>query len=268
MSRCPPPRPRPPRPASASGYPPGPGTAGRIWPRSPSDSAGGSPTSTVSCPTERSCGCAGCATPVTPARGGLRSTGPATTTTKTASCPADPPQAAPKKPSTARVGSTSTTLLPGRPIHHRRTNGQDHWLKLEGLLRTIAAVEELAVDRPVQLVVVGEGSAAAQVQARADEVNARTGRRVVVLTGGLVDPRPAYAAADVVVGMGSSALRALAFGKPLVVVGEHGFSQPFTPETAGVFTRQGFYGLGPGVPAPDPLVGQLQALLDDAAERS
>lgn len=111
------------------------------------------------------------------------------------------------------------------------------WLKLEGLLRTISAVEELAVDRPVQLVVVGEGSAAAQVQARADEVNARTGRRVVVLTGGLVDPRPAYAAADVVVGMGSSALRALAFGKPLVVVGEHGFSQPFTPETAGVFTR-------------------------------
>src|SRR5512144_1723257 len=122
MSRCPPPRPRPPRPASATGYPPGPGTAGRIWPRSPSDSAGGSPTSTVSCPTERSCGCAGCATPVTPARGGLRSTAPATTTTKTASCPADPPQAAPKKPSTARVGSTSTTLLPGRPIHHRRTS--------------------------------------------------------------------------------------------------------------------------------------------------
>jgi glycosyltransferase involved in cell wall biosynthesis len=142
------------------------------------------------------------------------------------------------------------------------------WLKLEGLLRTVAAVEELARDRRVQLVVVGEGTAAGQVQARADEVNARAGRRLVALTGGLVEPRPAYEAADVVVGMGSSALRALAFGKPLVVVGERGFSLPFTPQTAATFTWQGFYGLGTGIAAPDPLVEQLRVLLGGTDERA
>ena len=49
------------------------------------------------------------------------------------------------------------------------------------------------------------------------------GRQVVLLTGEIADPRPAYAAADVVVGQGGSALRGMAFGKPLVVVGEGRF---------------------------------------------
>ena len=44
--------------------------------------------------------------------------------------------------------------------------------------------------------------------------------------------------------MGSSAERALAFGKPLIVQGERGFWELLSPDTAPVFMRQGWYGIG------------------------
>ncbi len=119
-------------------------------------------------------------------------------------------------------------------------------LKLEGLLSACEAVCELAVaGRPVRLIIVGDGRARGEVEKRAAEVNASAGREVVLMTGEMADPAPAYAAADVVIGQGGSALRGMAFGKPLVVVGEEGFSELLTPESL-PFSGQGWYGLGPG----------------------
>jgi len=118
-------------------------------------------------------------------------------------------------------------------------------LKLEGLLAACDAVGALAaVGTPVQLAIVGDGSARDQVAEAAGKANAQAGRRAVVLTGQLSDPRPAYAAADVMLGMGGSALRALAFAKPLIVQGERGFWSLLTPATQPVFLRQGWYGVG------------------------
>jgi glycosyltransferase involved in cell wall biosynthesis len=142
------------------------------------------------------------------------------------------------------------------------------WLKLESLLRSIEAVDLLAEERPVRLVIVGEGTAAAKVGERAREVNDRHGADVIVLTGGLVDPRPAYEAADVMLGMGGSALRTLAFAKPIVVLGEKGFSLPFTPETVGYFRQHGYYGLGEGTEPVTLLADQIRPLLDDASVRA
>ncbi len=136
-------------------------------------------------------------------------------------------------------------------------------LKLEGVLTAIDVVGELARTRPVRLTVTGDGTARDEVERHAVAANARAGRRVVVLTGELRDPRPAYAAADVMLGMGGSALRALAFGRPLVVQGEHGFWELLTPETAGLFLQQGWYGLGDGTSGADRLTGHLLRLLDD-----
>ena len=90
------------------------------------------------------------------------------------------------------------------------------------------------------------GPPEAEVEKAAEAANALANGRVVVLTGQLTDPRPAYAAADLVIGMGSSAQRALAFGKPLIVQGEHGFWELLTPDIALMFQRQGWYGIGPG----------------------
>jgi glycosyltransferase involved in cell wall biosynthesis len=120
-------------------------------------------------------------------------------------------------------------------------------LKLEGLLSTCEAVGEMALKGAhFRLVIIGDGPARTQVAARAAKINAIVGRKAVVLVGQMTDPRPGYAAADIIIGQGGSALRGMAFGKPLVVIGEDGFSELLTPESAPTFLRQGWYGLGPG----------------------
>ena len=95
-------------------------------------------------------------------------------------------------------------------------------LKAEGLLSAIAAVAGPLTDLGLQLMIVGDGPARAEIHQAAAAANA-TAPRSVIMTGELTDPRTAYSAADVVIGMGGSALRALAFAKPLVVQGEKGF---------------------------------------------
>jgi glycosyltransferase involved in cell wall biosynthesis len=118
-------------------------------------------------------------------------------------------------------------------------------MKQEGLLAACDAVAELAVSGvPVQLAIVGDGPARPMIEQAAAAANARAGHRVVALAGQMDDPRPAYAAADVMLGMGGSALRGLAFAKPLVVQGERGFWELLTPESAPRFCREGLYGLG------------------------
>lgn len=142
-------------------------------------------------------------------------------------------------------------------------------LKLEGLLHAMALAADLAAtDDAFDLLVVGDGPARDRVAEGAEAANRRAERRVVVLAGELRDPRPAYAAADVCIGMGGSALRALAFAKPLVVQGESGFFLPLSEETADVFSWQGWYGTG-----ADPELGvaalreALVPLLRDPALR-
>jgi Glycosyl transferases group 1/Glycosyltransferase Family 4 len=124
-------------------------------------------------------------------------------------------------------------------------------MKLEGIRQAVRAVELLDSRRRVRLAVVGAGDALDEVRRDAEGVNARLSRRAVVVTGGLDDPRSAYAAADVLLGMGSSALRGLAFGKPTVILGERGFSEVFDESTRDRFLHRGPYGVGPGVLTPE-----------------
>lgn len=141
-------------------------------------------------------------------------------------------------------------------------------LKLEGVLTAIDVVGELARELPLRLTVVGDGTARQTVAEHADKANARAGRRAVVLTGELFDPRPAYAAADIMLGMGGSALRSLAFGRPLVVQGEKGFWELLTPDTCGLFLQQGWYGVADGTGGAGRLAGILRALVADPARRA
>lgn len=144
--------------------------------------------------------------------------------------------------------------------------------KVEGVVMACDAVGELARSGVgIQLVVVGDGPARPAVEQAAVAANARAGRRVVALAGEMHDPRTAYAAADVMLGMGGSALRGMAFGKPLVVLGVGGFSQLLTPESAPEFLHRGWGGLDPAPHADWRAVGAarmagiLRTLLDDRA---
>ncbi len=144
-------------------------------------------------------------------------------------------------------------------------------LKLEGLLTAIRATGRLAMTRRVRFIVVGDGPARLEVEAAADRANTVAGCEAVLLTGALADPRGAYDAGDVLLGMGGSALRALAFAKPLVVQGEHGFFELLTPATVGQFLENGWYGIGPGmdpVAAEDRFLAQVSPLLNDVDRRA
>ena len=134
------------------------------------------------------------------------------------------------------------------------------FMKSESLFRTIDAVSTLGKTLPLRLLLVGDGDARKELQRCADIVNRSLGRDAVTLTGPMLDPRPAYAAADIVIGMGGSALRGMAFAKPTLVVGERNFSMPFNPQTVPFFEYRGLYGIGDGAAGNDRLTAHIAAL--------
>jgi glycosyltransferase involved in cell wall biosynthesis len=140
-------------------------------------------------------------------------------------------------------------------------------MKLAPLLRTMEAVALLAAVQPVHLLVVGDGPSRSRVEEEAEGVRRRCGRPVVHVVGQMVDPRPAYAAADIVVGMGSSALRAMAVGKPTVVVSGRGFERVVSPEHLDYFRRMGYFGDGPAEGAVGRLAAVLSPLVSSADDR-
>jgi hypothetical protein len=77
-----------------------------------------------------------------------------------------------------------------------------------------------------------------------------------------------YAMADIVLGMGSSALRGMAFAKPLVVQGEQAFWQLLTPESLPKFLDEGWYSRGDGVDGPGKLAAILGPLSRDPERRA
>lgn len=113
------------------------------------------------------------------------------------------------------------------------------------------------------LVVVGTGDDEARLRGIADDVNARSGREAVRFIGATADPRPAYAAADLVLGMGGSAARALAFGRPLIVQGESGTAELFTPEASADLFRRSFW----SPEEAEAPVERLVALIESIVER-
>ncbi|MFD2797226.1 glycosyltransferase family 4 protein [Promicromonospora vindobonensis] len=130
--------------------------------------------------------------------------------------------------------------------------------KTAGVLEAMSLVEREGWSSALTLLVVGDGPRYDDVAARARAINAMVGRRAVVVAGALDDPRPAYAAADVVLGMGSSVLKGMAFSKPVVVQGERGFWQRLDEESLGTFLEQGWYGSGGrGVAALSDALGPL-----------
>lgn len=142
------------------------------------------------------------------------------------------------------------------------------WMKSESLIRSIEAMGSLVHHTGLRLVIVGDGQARAALERLARQINDRFGRPAVLFTGALLDPRPAYQAADVVIGMGGSALRAMAFGKPVIVAGEGGFSSIFAPSTADLFHDRGFFGQTVSRQGNEALVAQIDELLGDPERRS
>lgn len=140
--------------------------------------------------------------------------------------------------------------------------------KIEGVRTAISVVDRLAARFPVTLLIAGDGPGFLEVKKAEEEVNRKHNRRVIRAEGNVVDPRPLYEAADVVLGMGSSALRGMSYGKPLVVQGTAGFWCLSCPENEEQFLRDGWFGQGPGGDGTVALERILVRLLTDAGLRS
>lgn len=130
----------------------------------------------------------------------------------------------------------------------------------------IGAVGLLA-DHDLVLEIVGTGAAEARLRTLGEKANADLGREAVRFLGAQSDPRPAYARADIVLGMGGSAARGLAHGKPLVVQGEAGWSAVLEPHNAAFLARSSYWSPD-AVAEPAVLLAQnLRTLVDDADRR-
>ncbi|HWI31345.1 MAG TPA: glycosyltransferase family 4 protein [Microbacterium sp.] len=138
-----------------------------------------------------------------------------------------------------------------------RLSAEHH--KARGIADAIDRLTALPLAVPVIVLVAGDGDEADVVRAAAERANAG-GVVTVRMEGNVADPRGIYDAADVVFGMGGSALRAMAHGKPLIVQGREGFWQLLSPASVDRFFLQGYFGIGPsGGPAFDDLVRELAA---------
>ncbi len=143
----------------------------------------------------------------------------------------------------------------------------DSNMKATSIEVAIDAMRVLASE-DVTLFVVGAGDGGDRLDARAREVNAAAGREAVRMLGPSVDPRPAYAAADIMLGMGGSAARSLAFGRPLIVQGEAGWSKLFEPSTAESLARSSYWSPDTVSDPVGALVGTVRELLSNAPRRS
>jgi glycosyltransferase involved in cell wall biosynthesis len=123
------------------------------------------------------------------------------------------------------------------------------------------------VDANALLVVVGTGTEETRLRAIASSVNQTVGQTMIHFTGALSDPRQVYAAADIMLGMGSSAARALAFGAPLIVQGEQGTAELFEPQTATALFRRSFWNPHQEADPTVLLAGLVRRLLDEPRRR-
>ena len=156
--------------------------------------------------------------------------------------------------------------IPHAACHVVTVSRLAHELKLEGVLLAIDVVPTLGND--VVLTTVGSGPAEGGVRRAAERANEQASRRAVVLTGDVMESRPAYRLGDIVLGMGGSALRALALAKPLVVQGERGFWRTLKSEILSSFGWAGSYGVGSGsLTGAEELRRELTPLLGDRAQR-
>lgn len=113
--------------------------------------------------------------------------------------------------------------------------------KARGVRQALYALATRPDRRSITVLVAGAGDEQSVVQHAAAKIENLLDIRML---GNVADPRDIYAAADVVFGMGSSALRAMAHAKPVIVQGDDGFWCIVSPISIDRFFADGYFGHG------------------------
>ena len=111
----------------------------------------------------------------------------------------------------------------------------------------------------IQLLIAGGGNVFDKLNARAEEVNRRLGRRCVTMTGPRTDINEIVAAGDIFVGVSRAALEAMAAEKPVIVAGNEGYHGLFTPDKLAEAQAGNFCCRGLPMPAPQTLLADVTA---------
>ena len=117
------------------------------------------------------------------------------------------------------------------------------------------------------LIIVGGGTELDAITQKADEVNKKLGRKLVIVTGAVSNTNEYCAAADVFVGVSRSLLEAMAAQKPVIAAGNQGSLGIFdeTKITDAVNTNFCCRGFDPAT--EEDLLRDLSALLDESPEK-
>lgn len=91
------------------------------------------------------------------------------------------------------------------------------------MLVRAARTIRLSHSMPVHVVIVGSGNQAAAIAEQANAVNQECGTTFIHMVGSQMQLRDYYNLGDLVVGTGRVALEALACGKPVLAIGNHGY---------------------------------------------
>ena len=90
--------------------------------------------------------------------------------------------------------------------------------------KLIEAVPDITKEfENLEVVIVGGGNDYGRVAAKADEINKRLGRRVIITTGARTDINRFAASGDLFVGVSRAALEAMACEKPSIIAGNEGY---------------------------------------------
>lgn len=134
--------------------------------------------------------------------------------------------------------------------------------------KLLEAAPELAESfSDLEIVIVGGGDDLDSIEAEADAVNERVGRRMVITTGARCDINKFTAAGDVFVGVSRAALEAMACEKPAIIAGNEGYIGIFDAERLDTAIATNFCCRGCDETSKEKLCADLKALLgDDKAE--
>jgi glycosyltransferase involved in cell wall biosynthesis len=116
--------------------------------------------------------------------------------------------------------------------------------KQNSILNVIDAVQQLIENgENVQMVFIGgKGSFFEEVQERAALINIKFSKKIISLTGPVVNAYKLLKNASLVIGVGRSAFEGMIFNKPTIIVGENGFAGIVSKETVNDIAYYNFSG--------------------------
>lgn len=123
--------------------------------------------------------------------------------------------------------------------------------------------ELVKINPDIEVVIVGDGNVFEKLEKQVNEINARLGKRYIVLTGARTDIYKFASLSDIFVGVSRSALEAMACEKPVIVAGNEGYLGIFDEDKLENAINTNFCCRGLVLSTPELLFADLKTLLQN-----